>query len=249
MRSGIYSITYIKSGEFYIGSAKDFTKRFSTHKNALRNNIHHSSIMQNIFNKYGVVAFRFEIIELCDVENLLVIEQQYLDKYKPKFNTLMIAGSSIGYKYTDTQKKNISNGRKGKQVSPEGLAKMKAKMQSPEMRKHLSELAKGRPAPNKGIPMCEQQKLKISKARCGFKVSEETKAKIKISIKNLDYKHSNEIKRLISKSKLKFTKNDAMVIKRLYKEGYSMQKLGLLYGVMRHTISRVINGKSLYSEY
>lgn len=247
MNSGIYSITYARTGEFYIGSAKNFTKRFSTHKNALRNNIHHSNIMQNIFNKHGVGAFKFEVVELCEIENLLIIEQQYLDKYKPKFNTLMVAGSSIGYKYSDAQKKNISKGRKGKQVSPEGLAKMKAKMQSPEMRKHLSELAKLRP-PRPHKPMSEKQKLHLSKIKTGVKLSEEHKAKIRQSCAK-GFSHTEVTKRTISKSKLKFTKDDALTIKRLYNEGYSMQKLGELYGVMRHTISRVVNGKSLYSEY
>ena len=248
MNSGIYTITYTKTNDFYVGSAKDFSKRFSSHKHSLINNTHHCSRLQNIFNKHGMDVLVFKEIEACKPEQLLEREQYYLDTLKPTLNTLKIAGSSMGYKYTEEQKQNISKGRKGKQVSPEGLAKMKLKMQSPEMRKHLSDLAKGRPAPNKGKPMSEEQKRKLSEIKKGKPLSEEHKRKIRDGCAE-GFNHTQQTKNKIAESKLKFSKEEVFEIRNKYKLGLSMEKLGKLYGVRRHTIGRVIRGISLYSKY
>lgn len=246
--SGIYSITHLKTGNFYIGSAKNFNKRWSAHICHLKKNKHHSPYLQNIYNKYGIESLQFNIIEICPIQNLLSREQFYLDNLKPRFNTLKIAGSSLGHKMTLRARANISSGRKGKQVSTEGLLKMKTTMQSDSMRKHLSNLALGRVAPNKGLPMSQEQKLKISIAKKGKPLSDDHKAKIKASCAK-GFSHSEETKRNISKLKLKFTKNEVLEIREKYKSGLSMEKLAQQHNVMRHTIGRVINGKGLYSEF
>jgi hypothetical protein len=46
--------------------------------------------------KYGYSAFSLYILEYCNKEDLVSREQHYLDIYKAEYNTLKIAGSSLG---------------------------------------------------------------------------------------------------------------------------------------------------------
>ena len=55
----------------------------SSHYCLLCKNEHHNSHLQNAWNKYGEGNFIFEIIELCDIRDQFVLEQKYLDEYKP----------------------------------------------------------------------------------------------------------------------------------------------------------------------
>lgn len=77
---GIYKIENIKNGKIYIGSSIDIDKRIDRHKNELIKNKHVNSHLQRDFNKYGIDYYTFECIELCDDDNLRVLEQKYLDE-------------------------------------------------------------------------------------------------------------------------------------------------------------------------
>jgi hypothetical protein len=62
---------------------------------------------------YGYTAFRLEILEYCPPEILIEREQFYLDKFKPEYNILKVAGSSFGFKHTkDTLLKMALNNNK-----------------------------------------------------------------------------------------------------------------------------------------
>lgn len=81
MKSGIYKITNSINNKFYIGSSKNIERRFYIHKSKLKNNDHANIILQRSYNKYGDV-FKYEIIEEnIKTEDLLIVEQKYLDKY------------------------------------------------------------------------------------------------------------------------------------------------------------------------
>lgn len=54
--------------------------------------------------KYGYSEFRFEILEYCSLEELLKREQFYLDNYKPEYNILKVAGSTLGYQHSEASK-------------------------------------------------------------------------------------------------------------------------------------------------
>ena len=83
MKSGIYKITNLKNGKFYIGSSKDIEFRWSEHKKHLNGNYHINKKLQNAWNFYGKENFEFTIIELINDFGLLVKEQFYLDMFKP----------------------------------------------------------------------------------------------------------------------------------------------------------------------
>lgn len=76
----------------------------------------------------------------------------------------------------------------------------KCKTVSAETRKKISESRKGRPGPNKGKPMSDEQKQKLSRAHTGKVIAQSTVDKILESRKG--YKHSEETKKKISDSQL-----------------------------------------------
>lgn len=113
-----------------------------------------------------------------DCINKLVKESE-IEKY-------LSDGWEIGVYYSEeSRKKLVSNGFKGKTFTD-------------EQRKKLSEVKKGKPANNKGVPMSKEQKEKLSKANKGKSLSEE--ARQKISKANTGRKHSEETKRKMSES-------------------------------------------------
>jgi len=60
----------------------------------------HSNIkLQNHYNKYGEIDLQFSILLGCNKEDLIKIEQYFIDIYNPLFNINLIAGSSLGRKW------------------------------------------------------------------------------------------------------------------------------------------------------
>lgn len=92
MISGIYKIENLKNHKCYYGSSKDVYNRFIQHKSRLNNKTHPNIILQRAWNKYGQNNFIFEIVEKCDISNLLIVEQKYLDLN----NAYNIAKNALG---------------------------------------------------------------------------------------------------------------------------------------------------------
>ena len=82
---GIYRIKNLINGKCYYGSSKQIEKRLKRHKRELKNNTHINSILQRAWNKYGENNFLFQIVEECDENILLEVEQKYLDS-QPEYN-------------------------------------------------------------------------------------------------------------------------------------------------------------------
>ncbi len=82
---GIYKITNKNNGKSYFGSSKNIEKRWLTHKNQLKNGIHHNIHLQRVWDKYGDDVFSFEVVEECGIDILLETEQKYLD-FNPEYN-------------------------------------------------------------------------------------------------------------------------------------------------------------------
>lgn len=141
MKSGIYKILNKINGKFYIGSASYLNNRKSNHKRDLVANKHKNSHLQSAFNKYGIDAFEFIVIEYCDKRLLLEREQYWLDitqcyNREIGYNILKVANSRIGVKHTEETKAKFkkawqSENRKqldreqklGKKLSAEGKLK------------------------------------------------------------------------------------------------------------------------------
>lgn len=80
--SGIYKIVNKLDGKCYVGSSEDILGncgRFYAHKRMLRLHIHHCVHLQRAYNRDGKKNFEFMVIEDVGSNNLLLVEQKYLD--------------------------------------------------------------------------------------------------------------------------------------------------------------------------
>ncbi len=109
----VYKIENKITNDIYVGSAINLTKRKYYHLYDLKNNKHHSIILQNSYNKYGEENFGFSILEeVYEKENLIIREQYHIDTLNPKFNCSKIAGSPLGVKHTLQARLNMSEAHK-----------------------------------------------------------------------------------------------------------------------------------------
>ncbi len=121
--SGIYMIQNINSTKVYIGSALNIYKRIFgassiSHLKALSTNTHGNKHLQNTYNKHGVNAFTFKILEICEKSILLEREQYYFDTLldaknlknfqKKAYNICPTAGSPLGKKMSNAFKRKMS---------------------------------------------------------------------------------------------------------------------------------------------
>jgi predicted GIY-YIG superfamily endonuclease len=113
----IYKITNIINRKFYIGSTEDYFKRRQNHKYNLRHNCHPNQYLQSSFNKHGETNFIFEIVEYCEITNLIEREQYCLDLYqtynnKIGYNLSPTAGRTTGIICSEETKSKIGKANK-----------------------------------------------------------------------------------------------------------------------------------------
>lgn len=129
--SGIYIILNIINNKWYVGSSSDIIGRWYHHKQMLKTKRHHNEHLQNACNKYDETCFEFHITELINPNNLLEVEQKYLDYAKSHknevYNRTFIAGK---IEMTLETKKKISNKAK---------ERLKDKTKHPRYGKHLTD--------------------------------------------------------------------------------------------------------------
>jgi group I intron endonuclease len=154
--TGIYCIRNTIDDRCYIGSALKLCYRLWNHKHLLIKKKHHCKYLQNFVNKYGIDVLYIEILEKdIPKETLISREQYYIDSLLPEFNTLKVAGSSLGTVMTQEQKDKISKNRKGIGHTE-------------DTKKRISETMKGVPKP-------KEHAAKVGLAHRGKKISEEQK--------------------------------------------------------------------------
>lgn len=162
----------------YIGSTVNFKKRKSEHFGLLKRGVHHSSALQNAWNKYGNLLI-FQILLICDKTDLLFYEQLLLDNFKPEYNICPNTGNSLGIKLTEETKKKISESNKKRRHSEESKQKIRAahlgRKKSPE---HILNMANAK----RGVktkPASAERKIKIGLANKGRKFTEEQKENLR----------------------------------------------------------------------
>ncbi|MEK6885003.1 MAG: GIY-YIG nuclease family protein [Nanoarchaeota archaeon] len=183
IKSGIYKITNLITNKFYIGGSITVKQRLSSHKSMLRGNKHSNPYLQNAFNFYGEINFKFEILEYCNKDKVLEREQIWLDWCKPfapnnGYNIVKIAGSQLGLAHTQKTKDLISNMHKGKPKTKEHVAKVALAM----IGKSRPDLA-ARNKANSSKLTSDQARENMRKAQTGRTHSDETKLKISASNK------------------------------------------------------------------
>lgn len=225
MQGYVYLTTCLTTGKQYVGQSNfEKFKKFY-----LGSGIY----LKNAIGIYGKQNFTRTIIidNIKTVELLNEYEQYYIDY----FNTLIPTGynldlggtgkgkhseitkskmskSAMGHFVSEKNRKALSESAKTrihllhtKEIILKIAEKNRGKKRSEEFCKNNSLRHKGQKAWNKGISHSDETKYKISQSRLGFKVSEETKEKLKEKRKgrtpNKNKKFSDEWKRHLSESR------------------------------------------------
>lgn len=234
MTIGIYMIKNKINNKMYIGKSKNIEYRFyNGHRKFLIKNNHANKHLQRSWNKYGEENFEFSIIEKCKEDCLNEREIYWINYYN---------SSNMEYGYNKTL------GGDGGTFNE-------------EIRKKMSISRKGRIPWNKGIPLSDEHKLKLSilgsgegNPFYGKQHTIETKQKISNSRKNKGTgPRYEDVKNKISETqKLKwqyeqfrnkhvisFSMEQMSDILCKRKLGFSYQKIAKIYNVSYSTIRRM----------
>ena len=160
---GIYKITCLSNSVVYIGQSVNILARWKAHFNQLKGNRHKNPYLQNMFSKFGITSFRFEIVETCTIDELDERERFWINAYggvDSKLNCNFESGGHRLKRFSKELKEIQSKSHKGQRNSRET-----------EFKKGSTPWNKGK----KATPLaCQHQ----SESHLGKKVSEETKKKI-----------------------------------------------------------------------
>lgn len=145
-------------------------------------------VFYRAIKKYGWDGFEHIIFidgiskqEATKIEvTLIAFYKTNCNRYKnPSYGYNMTDGGegSVGRPISDDAKRKMSEKLKGRFAGEKNP--FYGKTHTDEVRKKISEKCRGREAPNKGLPMSDEQKAKISAALQGNVISEQTRQKLR----------------------------------------------------------------------
>jgi len=176
--TGVYKISCLQTGKFYIGSAHSLIQRKRTHLSCLRKNKHRNSKLQRAWNKYGEQNFQFQTLLICSKDDVLFYEQLLLTKLDAVTNGFNISPSVIGgkgIKHTEETKAKLKEAWIQRRMRPKNPV-------SEETKKKISLAKLGK----KRKPFTEEARKNMAisrmgnKNRLGIPHTEETKLKMKL---------------------------------------------------------------------
>lgn len=157
---GIYCIENKINNKKYIGQSIHIHRRWSEHKYELNNNIHDNDYLQKSWNKYGADNFDFNIIEVCDIEELDDKECYYISLYNTfdkKYGYNLVSGGGVNRIISEETREKLRQANKKRRLFPDMSGE-----NNPMFGKHLS----------------EETRNKIRQARIGQQPSQETRLKL-----------------------------------------------------------------------
>src|SRR5690625_5061264 len=107
-KSGIYRIENRTNGKCYIGSSNDLARRLKEHRYELRSGTHGNVYLQRSWDKHGESAFSFVVIAKCPVEDLLSMEQSFIDSESPAYNMCPQANGTRGFRWSEESRRRFS---------------------------------------------------------------------------------------------------------------------------------------------
>lgn len=140
---GVYVLTHVQSGQFYVGSTNDLHSRNWTHRNAMFHGKHRNPGVQALYNLDP--EFTFTSIPYMTREECYEVEQQMIDLYKsdPLFlnrakdarnpgefteesrEKIRAARAANGHTHSAETREKIAKSNSGKKLSEETKAKMR----------------------------------------------------------------------------------------------------------------------------
>lgn len=102
--SAVYVVKCLITGDIYVGSAEDLSRRFAEHMMGKNSTPH----LQSAFRKYGIGSNAFIVLTIVEPSMLVAWEQLAIDLMKPRYNILQVAGSLLGFKWNSDKLVKIS---------------------------------------------------------------------------------------------------------------------------------------------
>ena len=119
---GVYCWTNLNSKKCYIGTSSDLSIRISWYYRLYNINKKAGvSFISRALLIYGYSGFRLDILEYCNIEQLIGREQYYIDLINPEYNILRVAGSFLGHKHSGASLAKLIC----RKLSSEHLAKLR----------------------------------------------------------------------------------------------------------------------------
>lgn len=119
---GVYCIFNISNGRRYVGSSNNLWRRFTEHRRQLKKRTHGNQFMQNDYVKSGSDMFLFFILQECQEETRLILEQSWLDAvWDGKVDCYNIepkVESRVGWSPSIETRQRMSLAKKGKLTGP-----------------------------------------------------------------------------------------------------------------------------------
>lgn len=112
-KSGIYMWTNKFNNKKYIGSSVNLRRRLLEYYNVNRLLSQNSMAINRALLKYGYSSFTVNILEICDIKDLVTKEKDYFEIYSPEYNILKIPGSpsrGSGWKHSEATKEKMRLG-------------------------------------------------------------------------------------------------------------------------------------------
>lgn len=230
---GIYQIKNKKNGKRYVGSSVIIRQRWMEHRSMLRRGRHHSKYMQRSWHKYGEDSFSFEVLEAVDrPEDLLAVEQRYLDRLNPEYNSCRVAGNTLGMAHSEETRRKISKRLTGIKHAP----------RSAEYRAKISSAHKGRmPSPEHMAALQDGRRNQTYSDERRRAVSESLVMQYKDGRRSRTKTEAH--KQSIGKAFSKLTDDQVREIRRKKADGATCSQLAAEYDSNRGTISLIANRK------
>lgn len=252
--AGIYRIRNLTNNKSYIGSSINIEKRWKEHRRHLKSNVHRNPHLQHAFNTYGEASFEFTILKYCaPIKTLLLsLEQETLNNYwdgcKNCYNVCPTAGSNLGHRWTEQQKKALRE-------SVKYSARCKQGSDHPFFGKHHSAEARAKISANCKGMLGQQHKEETKKKQSNAHLAEKNPMYGKIGELNPNYgkKHSEEQNK---KQSIANSGENSATAKLTWKEVNDIRALNLTlfsishktladwYGVSKATIHHILTMRS-----
>lgn len=91
MTAGVYLIRF--DARRYVGSSHQMGRRWVRHRSDLRRGVHGNRFMQRLWDKGHRPAF--QVLARCDVDQLLLAEQAWIDLLQPELNMAKDASANM----------------------------------------------------------------------------------------------------------------------------------------------------------
>lgn len=176
---GIYLIRNMVTDQVYVGSACSFRNRWNRHRLELNKGIHINPKLQNSWNKYGEDAFVFEELLYCSKKDLVHFEQIVMNaynSYNTGFNLCPVAGNVLGFKHSESFKESLRQRLLGKPGMRRGIPCSQATKEAISRSLLGNTRACGSTRHYSHKP---ESKRKMSESHKGYVWSEESKAKLR----------------------------------------------------------------------